>query len=72
MAEVDLVSQRILLVIGGGVAAFKSLELIRRLRERGAKVQAVLTPAAERFVTPLSVAALSAAPVRQDLFNLTD
>ena len=72
MAEVDLVSQRILLVIGGGVAAFKALELIRRLRERGAKVQVVLTPAAERFVTPLSAAALSGAPVRQDLFNLTD
>ncbi|MDE3177829.1 MAG: bifunctional phosphopantothenoylcysteine decarboxylase/phosphopantothenate--cysteine ligase CoaBC [Pseudomonadota bacterium] len=72
MADADLVSARILLVIGGGVAAFKSLELIRRLRERGASVQAVLTPAAERFVTPLSVAALSAMPARQDLFNLTD
>src|SRR5579863_932508 len=72
MAESDLVSARILLVIGGGVAAFKSLELIRRLRERGARVQAVLTPAAERFVTPLSVAALSGAPVRQDLFSLDD
>ena len=72
MAEADLVSKRILLVIGGGVAAFKSLELIRRLRERGVSVQAVLTPAAERFVTPLSASALSGAPVRQDLFNLTD
>ncbi len=72
MAEADLVCARIFLVIGGGVAAFKALELIRRLRERGAKVQVVLTPAAERFVTPLSAAALSGAPVRQDLFNLTD
>jgi phosphopantothenoylcysteine decarboxylase / phosphopantothenate---cysteine ligase len=72
MSELDLSASRILLVIGGGVAAFKSLDLIRRLRERGATVQAVLTPAAERFVTPLSVAALSAAPVRQDLFSLLD
>jgi phosphopantothenoylcysteine decarboxylase/phosphopantothenate--cysteine ligase len=72
MAEVDLSSARILLIIGGGVAAFKSLELARRLRERGATAQIVLTPAAERFVTPLSAAALSAAPVRQDLFSLTD
>jgi phosphopantothenoylcysteine decarboxylase/phosphopantothenate--cysteine ligase len=72
MVEADLSSARILLVVGGGVAAFKSLELIRRLRERGAAVQTVLTPAAERFITPLSVAALSAAPVRQDLFSLTD
>jgi phosphopantothenoylcysteine decarboxylase/phosphopantothenate--cysteine ligase len=72
MADADLFAARILLIIGGGVAAFKSLELARRLRERGASVQIVLTPAAERFVTPLSAAALSAAPVRQDLFSLTD
>jgi phosphopantothenoylcysteine decarboxylase/phosphopantothenate--cysteine ligase len=72
MSEIDLNGARLLLVIGGGVAAFKSLELIRRLRERGATVQVVLTPAAERFVTPLSAAALSAAPVRQELFSLTD
>ena len=72
MADADLSATRILLIIGGGVAAFKSLELARRLRERGAAVQIVLTPAAERFVTPLSAAALSAAPVRQDLFSLTD
>ena len=72
MAEADLSAARILLIIGGGIAAFKSLELIRRLRERGVGVQAVLTPAAERFVTPLSVAALSAAPARTDLFSLTD
>jgi phosphopantothenoylcysteine decarboxylase/phosphopantothenate--cysteine ligase len=72
MSDTDLKGARVLLVIGGGVAAFKSLELIRRLRERGAAVQVVLTPAAERFVTPLSAAALSAAPVRQDLFSLTE
>jgi phosphopantothenoylcysteine decarboxylase/phosphopantothenate--cysteine ligase len=72
MPESDLRNARVLLVIGGGVAAFKSLELIRRLRERGARVQAVLTPAAERFVTPLSVAALSGQPARADLWSLTD
>jgi phosphopantothenoylcysteine decarboxylase/phosphopantothenate--cysteine ligase len=72
MSEPELQGARVLLVIGGGVAAFKSLELIRRLRERGSSVQVVLTPAAERFVTPLSAAALSANPVRQELFSLTD
>ena len=72
MPDIDLSGARVLLVICGGVAAFKSLELIRRLRERGATVQVVLTPAAERFVTPLSAAALSAAPVRQELFSLLE
>jgi phosphopantothenoylcysteine decarboxylase/phosphopantothenate--cysteine ligase len=72
MTDADLSQARVLLVIGGGVAAFKSLELIRRLRARGARVQAILTGAAEQFVTPLSVAALSAHPVRQDLFSLGD
>ena len=64
--------KRILLIIGGGIAAFKSLELIRRLRERGAAVTPVLTQAAEEFVTPLSVSALSADKVYRDLFDLTD
>ena len=63
---------RILLIIGGGIAAFKSLELIRRLREQGAAVQAVMTAAAKEFVTPLSVATLSGQPVRDELFSLTD
>ena len=62
----------ILLIIGGGIAAFRSLELIRRLRERGAAVTPVLTPAAEQFVTPLSAAALAARKVYRDLFDLTD
>ena len=62
----------ILLIIGGGIAAFRSLELIRRLRERGAEVTPVLTPAAEQFVTPLSAAALAARKVYRDLFDLTD
>ncbi|MEE9387011.1 MAG: bifunctional phosphopantothenoylcysteine decarboxylase/phosphopantothenate--cysteine ligase CoaBC [Paracoccaceae bacterium] len=67
-----LAGKRILLIIGGGIAAFKSLDLIRRLRERGADVTPVLTRAAEEFVTPLSVSALSAQKVYRDLFDLTD
>ena len=67
-----LAGKHILLVIGGGIAAFKSLDLIRRLRERGAKVTPVLTNAGSQFVTPLSVSALSGAKVYQDLFDLTD
>ena len=67
-----LAGKHILLVIGGGIAAFKSLDLIRRLRERGAKVAPVLTNAGSQFVTPLSVSALSGAKVYQDLFDLTD
>ncbi len=64
--------KRILLIIGGGIAAFKSLELIRRLRDRGASVTPVLTKAAEEFVTPLSASALAAEKVYRDLFDLTD
>ena len=67
-----LSGKTILLVIGGGVAAFRSLELIRRLRERGAAVRPVLTQGAEQFVTPLSVGALAAAKVHRHLFDLTD
>ncbi|MBY6091647.1 bifunctional phosphopantothenoylcysteine decarboxylase/phosphopantothenate--cysteine ligase CoaBC [Maritimibacter alkaliphilus] len=67
-----LTSKRILLVIAGGIAAYKSLDLIRRLRERGASVTPVLTRAAEEFVTPLSVSALAGAKVYRDLFDLTD
>ena len=62
---------RVLLVIAGGIAAYKTLELIRRLRDRGASVTCVLTAAGARFVTPLSLSALSGQPVRQDLFDLT-
>ena len=68
----DLAGQRILLVIGGGIAAFKSLELIRLLRKAGASVTPVLTRAAEEFVTPLSASALAAEKVYRDLFDLTD
>jgi phosphopantothenoylcysteine decarboxylase/phosphopantothenate--cysteine ligase len=63
---------QILLVISGGIAAYKSLDLIRRLRERGAAVRCVLTDAATRFVTPLSAAALSEHRTYCDLFSLTD
>ena len=64
--------RQILLVIGGGIAAYKALELIRRLRERGARVTPVLTRAGAEFVTPLSVATLAGVKVYQDLFDLTD
>jgi phosphopantothenoylcysteine decarboxylase / phosphopantothenate---cysteine ligase len=64
--------KRILLIVAGGIAAFKSLELIRRLRERGASVRCVLTDAGARFVTPLSLQALSEDRVYGDMFSLTD
>ncbi|MEX0277659.1 MAG: bifunctional phosphopantothenoylcysteine decarboxylase/phosphopantothenate--cysteine ligase CoaBC [Ruegeria sp.] len=67
-----LASKRILLIIGGGIAAYKSLDLIRRLTERGAAVTPVLTRAAEEFVTPLSVSALAGEKTYRDLFDLTD
>ena len=72
MTSISLSAARILLVISGGIAAYKSLELIRRLRDRGAAVQVVMTASAREFVTPLSAATLSGQPVRQDLFSLTD
>ncbi len=67
-----LSGKRILLVIGGGIAAYKSLDLIRRLRERGAAVRCVMTSAAQEFVTRLSVGALSADHVFTDLFDRQD
>ena len=67
-----LTDKRILLIIGGGIAAYKTLDLIRRLRERGAKVRAVMTAAAQEFVTPLSVGALTADHVFTDLFDRQD
>ncbi|UWQ99142.1 bifunctional phosphopantothenoylcysteine decarboxylase/phosphopantothenate--cysteine ligase CoaBC [Rhodobacteraceae bacterium S2214] len=67
-----LTNKHILLIIGGGIAAFKSLDLIRRLRERGAKVTPVLTKAGSEFVTPLSVSALAANKLYTDLFDLND
>lgn len=67
-----LTGKRILLIVSGGIAAYKSLELIRRLRERGAQVRTILTRSGAQFVTPLSLAALSEDKVYQDLFSLTD
>ena len=66
------VTERIVLIIGGGIAAYKCLELIRRLRERGIAVRAVMTRAAQQFVTPLSVGALSNDRVFTELFDLDD
>ena len=67
-----LAGKHILLIIGGGIAAFKSLDLIRRLRERGAEVTPVITRAGQEFVTPLSASGLSANKVYTELFDLTD
>ncbi len=67
-----LAGRRILIILGGGIAAYKALELIRRLRDRGAEVTPVMTAAAAEFVTPLSVAALAGTRVYRDLFDLTD
>lgn len=64
--------KRILLIIAGGIAAYKSLELIRRLGERGVSVRAILTRAGAQFVTPLSVSSLTRERVFTDLFSLTD
>ena len=66
-----LENTRILLIIGGGIAAYKSLDLIRRLRERGASVTPVMTSAAAEFVTPMAVSALAGQKVHSELFDLT-
>ena len=65
-------TRSVLLIIAGGIGAYKSLVLIRRLRERGFSVRCVLTAAATRFVTPLTVGALSGEKVYTDLFSLND
>ncbi len=68
----SLSGKSVLLIIGGGIAAYKSLELIRLLRGKGCAVTAIMTRAAEEFVTPLSVASLTGRKVHTALFNLTD
>jgi phosphopantothenoylcysteine decarboxylase / phosphopantothenate---cysteine ligase len=65
-------SRRVLLIVGGGIAAYKALELVRLLRKAGVAVTPVLTSAAERFVTPLSLSALAETEVRTALFSLAD
>jgi len=62
----------ILLIVGGGIAAYKTLELVRRLAERGVKTRAILTKAGAEFVTPLSLSALTGEKIFSDLFSLTD
>src|SRR6267142_2016750 len=61
--------KRVLLIIGGGIAAYKSLDLIRRLQERSFAVRCILTAAAQHFVTPLTAGALAGEPVFTDLFD---
>ena len=65
-------ASRVLLIVGGGVAAYKALELVRLLAKAGVESEAILTAAGAQFVTPLSLAALTGAPVRSALFDLTD
>jgi phosphopantothenoylcysteine decarboxylase/phosphopantothenate--cysteine ligase len=67
-----MAQKRVLLIIGGGIAAYKCLELIRRARDKGIRVRAVMTKAATEFVTPLSVGALTGDRVFSDLFSLDD
>ncbi len=64
--------KNILLIITGGIAAYKSLDLIRRLRERGAAVNCILTKGGAEFITPLAVSALSGKPTYSELFSLKD
>jgi phosphopantothenoylcysteine decarboxylase / phosphopantothenate---cysteine ligase len=65
----DTAARKALLIIGGGIAAYKSLDLIRRLRERGISVRVVMTDAAQKFITPLSAGALAGDPPYTDLFD---
>ncbi|MFA6280310.1 MAG: bifunctional phosphopantothenoylcysteine decarboxylase/phosphopantothenate--cysteine ligase CoaBC [Bdellovibrionales bacterium] len=68
----SLSHRRILLIISGGIAAYKSLDLIRRLKERGAQVRCILTSGGAEFITPLAVAALSGETTLTQLFNAED
>ena len=67
-----LYNKSILLIVSGGIAAYKSAELIRQLRQLGAHVRCILTNAGSQFITPLTLASLSAEKVYTDLFSLTD
>ena len=66
----NLLEKKILLIICGGISAYKSLEIIRSLKKKGAKIKTILTKSAKEFVTPLSVSSLSQEKVYDDLFNL--
>ena len=72
MRDKTMQGKRILLIVGGGIAAYKSLELVRRLKERGASVRAILTRAGAEFVTPLSLSVLCEEKAFSDLFDLKD
>ena len=65
----NLLDKKILLIICGGISAYKSLELIRLLRKKNAQVKTILTKSAKEFVTPLSITSLSKEKVYDDLFN---
>ena len=67
--ELGLANRRIILGVTGGIAAYKSAELIRRLKDLGADVRAVMTPAAQEFITPLTLQALSGNPVHTTLLD---
>lgn len=72
MTQPSLTGRKVLLIVGGGIAAYKALELVRLLKKAGAEVMSVLTPAGAEFVTPMSLAALTGHPVRQALFMPED
>jgi len=72
MTQTSMTGRKVLLIVGGGIAAYKSLELVRLLKKAGAEVMSVLTPAGGEFVTPMSLAALTGHPVRQALFMPED
>jgi phosphopantothenoylcysteine decarboxylase / phosphopantothenate---cysteine ligase len=72
MTVANAATNRVLLIVGGGIAAYKALELVRALRKRGVAVRCVLTRAAQHFVTPLSAGSLTGDKVYTDLFSLTD
>ncbi|WGM32628.1 bifunctional phosphopantothenoylcysteine decarboxylase/phosphopantothenate--cysteine ligase CoaBC [Brevundimonas sp. NIBR11] len=69
MSSATLMNRKILLIVGGGIAAYKALELVRLLKKAGCEVQAILTQSGAEFVTPLSLAALTGNPVRMGLFH---
>src|SRR5690348_2290868 len=70
-SDMGVSAKRILLIIGGGIAAYKCLDLIRRLKERGARVRVIMTKAAQEFVTPLSIGATAGERAFSELFDLS-
>ncbi|MDP1777079.1 MAG: flavoprotein, partial [Brevundimonas sp.] len=72
MTTASLSGRKILLIVGGGIAAYKALELVRLLKKAGAEARTILTEAGAAFVTPMSLAALTGHPVRSELFMPED